>query len=89
MNELSESLEHLYACHDRWIGRVNRDKSVEDPPDEWVWNQCESCRYWIPLTGKFRTDWGGCSNRESAFDGVLRFAHDGCDKFEEKATDSE
>jgi hypothetical protein len=84
MIPLYESTEHFDRCHDRWVDRTNRDLSAEERPDEWVWNQCESCRYWIPLVGKFSTDWGACSNDRSLSDGVVRFAHDGCEQFEQK-----
>ena len=83
MNRLFNSSAHFYQCHERWGDKSNRDSSVDEAPDEWVWSQCEGCRYWIPLTGEFRTDWGVCSNSKSKFDGVVRFAHDGCDEYED------
>lgn len=84
MKEKYDSREHFRVCHDRWITKTNRDLSASERPDEWVWNQCESCIYWLPLRGKFATDWGVCSNGKSASDGVVRFSHDGCDKFEQR-----
>jgi hypothetical protein len=84
MNPLDQFPDHFDLCHERWIERTNRDLSIADKPDEWVWNQCESCRYWLPLAGRFSTDWGACSNSRSTSDGVVRFAHDGCEHFEQK-----
>lgn len=83
MSDLSKSLKHFQRCHERWVMRVNRDSSSEDSPDEWVWNQCQSCRYWIPLSGEFFADWGACSNSNSIFDGNVRFSHDGCESYEQ------
>ncbi|WP_073467569.1 DUF3027 domain-containing protein [Rhizobacter sp. OV335] len=84
MSDLSKSPGHFDETHERWLGETNRDLSEAEKPDEWVWNQCESCQYWIPLSGVFSTDWGACSNSKSASDGVVRFAHDGCDQFSQK-----
>lgn len=84
MKQKYDSDEYFHQCHKRWVSRTNRDLSTLDRPDEWVWNQCESCIYWIPLVGKFTTDWGVCSNENSDSDGLARFAHDGCDQFEER-----
>ncbi|WP_369334887.1 DUF3027 domain-containing protein [Tahibacter harae] len=85
---LYESKNHVNRCHVRWIEKTNRDLRRPDKPDEWVWNQCEGCRYWVPIIGKFSGDWGVCSNENSASDGIARFAHDGCDHFETTAEDS-
>ena len=84
MKEIHDSPEHFRSCHERWARRTNRDLSMQDRPDDWVWNQCESCIYWLPLRGKFASDWGVCSNEESTFDGIARFAHDGCEQFEQR-----
>lgn len=84
MKEKYDSPEHFRLCHERWTSRTNRNLSMPDRPDEWIWNQCESCMYWLPISGKFATDWGICSNEKSASDGIVRFAHDGCDDFEQK-----
>ncbi len=81
MKWVYESDKYFKICHARWATKVNRDLSLENPPDEWVLNQCESCRYWIPLAGKFCTDWGACSNSDSKFDRMVQFAHDGCNQF--------
>lgn len=82
MKELYDSEKYVHSCHERWSERISRDPSSKEATDEWVWNQCEGCRYWVPIAGKFQGDWGVCSNKESDADGVVRFAHDGCDQFE-------
>ena len=76
-----DSPEHLRQTHERWIKRTNRDLSRDEAPDDWTWNQCESCRYWLPLDRRFTTDWGVCSNQLALSDGLARFAHDGCEHF--------
>jgi hypothetical protein len=81
MKRGEDSPGHLRQTHDRWIERTHRDLSLDDAPDAWVWNQCEICRYWLPLDRRFTTDWGVCSNRLAQSDGIARFAHDGCDHF--------
>lgn len=82
MKHPKDSSTYFGQCHERWIKCANRDLSASDRPDEWVWNQCESCRYWISLAGKFSTDWGVCSSVHAQYDGRVRFAHDGCEQFE-------
>lgn len=84
MTDLFDSPEHLNRTHERWLARSNRDLTLVEVPDEWIWSQCESCRHWIPLAGAFHTDWGVCSNAKSQSDGVVRFAHDGCEQFVQK-----
>jgi Protein of unknown function (DUF3027) len=84
MKEIYELDAFADSCHERWSTKNNRDLSLSDPPDEWIESQCEICVYWIPLRGKFATDWGVCSNEKSTSDGVVRFSHDGCDHFEER-----
>jgi len=44
--------------------------------------QCGQCRYYIPLYGKFKSDYGACSNSKSPFDQKVMFEHDGCEYFE-------
>ncbi len=67
-------------CHQRWCNRIVRVID-EDSPDDWIWNQCESCVFYVRLTGEFKNDWGVCANQSSEADGLLKFAHDGCDSF--------
>ena len=79
----------LQQAHERWLGCTNRDLSRVDPPDDWVWNQCESCRYWLPLDRRLTTDWGVCSNQHAQSDRLARFAHDGCEHFAHFGEDAE
>jgi hypothetical protein len=51
--------------------------------DEWRAQQCGRCRFWLPLTGTWGTDFGACTNRQSPRDGSIAFEHDGCDRFED------
>ena len=75
---------HIDACHERWLEHKNRrwSNGEEDAPDEWYQQQCGGCRYYIPLHGLLRTDWGVCSNVVTPFDGKVMFEHDGCDAFD-------
>jgi hypothetical protein len=43
--------------------------------------QCGGCRFWIALCGQIGNDSGACTNVEAAFDGRVRFEHDGCEAF--------
>lgn len=79
---LNEDREHLSACHARWRERGNRKSEGKEFNEKWEFEQCMRCRYFIALSGIFVSDWGGCSNKESPFDGRIMFEHDGCDYFE-------
>jgi hypothetical protein len=71
------------AVHERWGERLNR--RTDDPGylEEWYFQQCGGCLHWLALGGALGAEWGVCSARESAYDGVARFEHDGCDHFAE------
>ncbi|GAA2211406.1 hypothetical protein GCM10009850_068650 [Nonomuraea monospora] len=71
------------AIHKRWIAERNR--RTEDPGyrEEWYYEQCGSCRFWLPLSGELGSDYGACANQASPFDGRVRFEHDGCEAFQE------
>jgi hypothetical protein len=71
---------HIRRCHSRWIKQMNRP-SGNDDPDEWYSQQCGGCRFFITITGGFRSDWGVCTNALSVRDGRATFEHDGCDQF--------
>jgi len=60
------------------VAGTNRDPGAPGAPDDWAWNQCGNCRFWIPLTGAWGLDWGACSNPDAPFDAQVRFEHDGC-----------
>ena len=45
----------------------------------WGIQQCFNCCYFIPLSGAFQNDYGGCTNKKSPFDKQVMFEHDGCD----------
>ncbi len=61
----------------------SRHRAIEQPdaPDEWYEDQCMFCVYYLLLPGKFKSDWGVCSNAKSPMDGKVAFEHDGCDFF--------
>ncbi len=40
------------------------------------------CRWFVPLEGKLRYDWGICYNRASPRAGLLTFEHQGCREYE-------
>ncbi|GII56318.1 hypothetical protein Pth03_47070 [Planotetraspora thailandica] len=72
---------HNDECHARWMSSLNRSTGGPDYPDEWYHEQCGGCRFWIALEGEMGLDYGACTNARSAFDGRVRFEHDGCDTF--------
>lgn len=71
------------AAYERWGSRLNRRVGEADYRDEWSWQQCGGCRHWLALGGEIGDDWGVCSAASSAFDGIVRFEHDGCAEFSE------
>ena len=73
---------HFKATHVRWMERRNRKIESDNYLDQWRDEQCGSCRFWLPLTGAFGDDYGGCSNLKSDVDGLIRFEHDGCEYYE-------
>lgn len=70
---------HNIECGGRWP--LNRSTAAADYREEWYFEQCGGCRFWIPLYGRIGNDWGVCSSGDSVFDGRVRFEHDGCDGF--------
>jgi hypothetical protein len=40
--------------------------------------------YWIALHGGLGADFGACTNPAAAFDGQVRFEHDGCAAYTER-----
>lgn len=82
-DDLFKSGTHFRRAHERWTQRANRVVGSDDYRDEWYAEQCGSCRYWLPLTGAFSHDYGGCSNPASPFDKVVMFEHDGCEAHED------
>lgn len=68
--------------HRRWLGDRNRKQEEGSYRAEWWQAQCGACRYWVALSGALGNDCGACSNAASAFDGRVRFEHDGCEQFE-------
>jgi hypothetical protein len=40
------------------------------------------CKWFLPLEGELRLDWGVCTNRASHRVGLLTFEHQGCRHFE-------
>ena len=71
--------DHARATHTRWMARRNRKQGSPEYEESWRAQQCGSCEFWIPLAGKWGSDYGGCSNPESPHDGSIRFEHDGCE----------
>lgn len=68
---------------DRWIQRTNRPLEHPNRPDEWIWNQCYFCTYYVELGHAIGEDFGVCACAESKKDGQVVFEHDGCDLFHE------
>lgn len=67
--------DHLKATHERWAAKLNRE--------DWHYEQCGRCVFWIPLTRPIGLDWGACTNPQSPFDKQVMFEHDGCDEFKD------
>lgn len=78
---LGNSEPHRRETHTRWMDKLSRDFSVPEYKPEWGLQQCGGCRYFVPLSGVFVGDWGGCTNPLSAFDKQVMFEHDGCEAF--------
>jgi hypothetical protein len=79
---VDQDVNHFAECHLRW--RLQRNRDIDSPStyaDEWFEAQCGGCRFFVRLSGCFGEDYGACTNRESKFDGCVRFEHDGCDEF--------
>ncbi|MFJ2514454.1 DUF3027 domain-containing protein [Streptomyces griseoviridis] len=73
--------EHNDACHERWLQVRHRPTGQASYRDGWYDAQCGGCHYWVALSGELGRDWGVCTHFTSAFDGRVRFEHDGCDRF--------
>ena len=78
---LHRNREHFDQCHDRWLDRRNRIPDDAHDPADWCHTQCGGCRFYVKLTGSFKSDWGACTNPLSPRDGLVTFEHDGCEKY--------
>ncbi|MFF2776120.1 DUF3027 domain-containing protein [Streptomyces sp. NPDC058052] len=67
--------------HGRWSRLLHRSTGDPGYREEWCDEQCGGCRSWIALSGERGLDWGACTRAGSAFDGRVRFEHDGCEHF--------
>lgn len=82
------SPEYASSCHDRWIklrGNLvpsQRQEMTEEDEEKWANEQCGQCRFYALLVGPLGSDWGACTNPNSAFDGRVKFEHDGCPQYE-------
>jgi hypothetical protein len=82
---LGNDKQHFKDCHKRWIERLNRNMDDPNYKEEWTHQQCFSCKYFVPLIGRFMDDYGACTNAGSPLDGRVMFEHDGCDQYIEDA----
>ena len=71
------------AIHARWSESLNRRTDDPKYQESWTFEQCGGCIHWLAIAGQIGADWGVCSSAESAFDGQVRFEHDGCECFVE------
>jgi hypothetical protein len=53
------------------------------------WDCSCGCRYFVPLDGKLRFDWGVCTNPQSHRCGLLTFEHMGCPQFEPEVDEAD
>jgi Domain of unknown function (DUF4926) len=58
-----------------------RDREGETG-EEWFADCSCGCKWFAPLDGRLRTDWGVCTNPASHRVGLLTFEHQGCPQFE-------
>ena len=80
MKDLLNDKTHFNETHRRWMEKRNRiQEDVANYNDSWGLQQCFNCCYFIPLSGIFQNDYGGCSNEKSPFDKRVMFEHDGCE----------
>ena len=71
---LHSILKSLPTDFGPWGARSRDDDSSPD---------CScGCRWFVPLEGMLRYDWGVCYNPASPRAGLLTFEHQGCDEFE-------
>lgn len=69
-----------HEIHQRWIKRSYQQK----PPNSEgcaLLPQCGGCVYYINLVTPLGSDWGACTNIQSAHDGTVMFEHDWCPSF--------
>ncbi|CAL9485593.1 MULTISPECIES: DUF3027 domain-containing protein [unclassified Streptomyces] len=76
-----DDLAHNGENHARWLALLNRSTGTPDYRDDWYYEQCGGCRFWVALSGRLGQDWGACTHAGSDFDGRVRFEHDGCAGF--------
>ena len=81
LGNIKNDKQYAAATHQRWVKRLNRDMGDPGYLSEWYAAQCGACRFWAPLSGALGSDYGGCTNEASPFDGTVQFEHDGCDAF--------
>ena len=74
--DLHKIVKHLDSDFEPY-GKRSRDEDWG--PDCSCW-----CRYFVPLEGDLRFDWGVCANPKSPRVGLLTFEHQGCREFEEE-----
>jgi hypothetical protein len=78
------------STHQRLHSVVKRLPSDFEPygqrsrDDEWGPDCSCGCRWFIPLEGELRLDWGICYNPGSPRSGLLTFEHQGCPEFEDE-----
>jgi hypothetical protein len=75
-DHVTRSDPEMKATHARWAQRRNRAES-----EDWTYDQCGRCRFWIPLAGRSGYDYGVCANAKSTRDGLVQFEHDSCDAY--------
>lgn len=74
--------------HELLLGMVRRLPSDFEPygrrsrDEDWGPDCSCGCRWFIPLEGDLRFDWGVCCNPKSPRCGLLTFEHQGCREFE-------
>ncbi|MFF9853395.1 DUF3027 domain-containing protein [Streptomyces litmocidini] len=79
---------HNDEVHERWLRALNRPTGAPGHRDEWYDEQCGGCRFWVALSGDLGRDWGSCTRAGAAFEGQVRFEHDGCASFTGRADGS-
>jgi len=69
-----------HQIHYRWVKSIPKIPEKNKKKYE-RGEQCLHCRSYVPLEWPLGSDWGGCTNSRSEFDGNLVFEHFTCEKF--------
>jgi hypothetical protein len=67
---------------ERHLDETTRRWTADFDDSQWRDEQCGRCRFWIPLSGNWGSEWGACSNAASPHDRRATFEYDACAAYE-------